>query len=117
VETKTPKGIHFLLIIMTKEERHKILSELWSGKNNPMYGKSAFANKTKEEMEIIGNKISESLKKRKLGKNLRKQIKCIETTEAWLSLEDFAKEKEISISYASKILKRGIFKSLHYKFI
>jgi hypothetical protein len=50
-------------------------------------------------------------------KSIRKQVKCIETTEAWLSLEDFAKEKEISIGYASKILKKGIYKNQHYKFI
>ncbi|MDR2457446.1 MAG: hypothetical protein LBD41_03090 [Clostridiales Family XIII bacterium] len=102
---------------MTREERHQILSNLWSGKNNPMYGKSGFENKTKEEMEIIGRKISESLKSKKLGKNLRKQVKCVETTEAWLSLSEFAKEKRISISYASIILKKGIYKNLHYKFI
>jgi hypothetical protein len=100
-----------------KLETRKKMSESKKGINNPMFGKSAFANKSIEEMKNIKNRISETMKKKKLGKNLRKQIKCIETTEAWLSLKDFAKEKEISESYASKILKRGVYESLHYKFI
>jgi hypothetical protein len=68
--------------------------------------------------EEIKKKIATSLSNNsKVGKNLRKQIKCLETTEAWLSMEDFANEKRISRSYATKILKRGIYKNQHYKFI
>jgi hypothetical protein len=77
-----------------------------------------YGNKTIEEKSVIAEKISRTLKNNsKIGKSIRKQVKCIETTEAWLSLEDFAKEKNISIGYASKILKKGIYKNQHYKFI
>jgi hypothetical protein len=63
-------------------------------------------------------KISETMKNNSsIGKHRRKQIKCIETTEAWLSLTEFAKEKEITLGYASKILKKGSYKGLHYKWV
>ena len=48
-----------------------------SGEKNPMYGKNAFENKTKEEMEEIGKKISEKVS----GKNnpMAKKVICITT--------------------------------------
>jgi len=68
--------------------------------------------------EETKNKISETLKKNPItGKHIRKQVKCVETTEAWLSLKDFAEEKKISMGQASKILKKGIYKNQRYKFI
>lgn len=48
------------------EETKKKLSEMkkgkQSGENNPMFDKSAYENKTKEEIELINKKKSESLK-------------------------------------------------------
>ena len=49
------------------EETKEKISEKVSGKNNPMYGKNAYANKTEEEMEIIGKKISEKVSGEKNG--------------------------------------------------
>jgi hypothetical protein len=45
----------------------KTLSNLRKGKNNPMFGKNAYANKTQEEMDSIGEKISSKLKGLKKG--------------------------------------------------
>ena len=48
------------------EETKRKISEAntgkYSGKNNPMFGKSSYANKTEDEIKEIKRKISESLK-------------------------------------------------------
>ena len=67
------------------EEHKKNLSENHadvSGENNPMYGKNAFAGKTKEEMEEIGKKISESQSKK---------VVCITTCKIFDSIKDAEK--------------------------
>ena len=38
------------------EKTKKIISKLYKGKGNPMYGKNPLAGKTKEEIEIISMK-------------------------------------------------------------
>lgn len=48
-----------------KIELKQAQSERNSGKNNPMYGKSAFINKSSVEMKQIGLKISQKLKNKK----------------------------------------------------
>lgn len=106
-----------ILHFTTLNNMNNLRSEAFKGKNNPRFGHSPYENKTNEEIQEIKDKISTSMKNRKLGKEKRKQVKCIETTEAWLSLTDFAKEKGFSLAYASGILKRGIYKGYHYKFI
>ena len=65
------------LLGKTEEELNsmkKILSQLNSGKNNPMYGKNAYANKTEEEMKEISYKKSIALKGRKLDKETKEKI-------------------------------------------
>ena len=44
------------------EEAKKKISEANKGKNNAMYGKNAYANKSDNEMKMISNKISMNLK-------------------------------------------------------
>jgi hypothetical protein len=107
----------------TKKMKTQLL-EIYGAKgrkwyNNPLTGETKYFSKLEKIPLnwVLGRGKIKRTKTKKMGKNLRKQIKCIETTEAWLSLTDFAREKEISISYASQILKKGIYKDLHYKYI
>jgi hypothetical protein len=104
----------------TKKEKNKSL-EIYGAKgrkwyHNPVTNEAAYFSilDTIPANWIQGRG---KIKRTKPSKNIRKQVKCIETTEAWLSLTDFAREKGISISYASQILEKGIHENLHYKFI
>lgn len=59
------KRIEKLNYFYTTEEGKQLKKErslASSGKNNPMYGKNAYANKTEEEMKEIGQKIRRKLK-------------------------------------------------------
>ena len=56
------------------EEAKQKKSEKMKGKNNPMYGKNAYANKTEEEMEVIGEKISKKLKGKKRSEETKRKI-------------------------------------------
>jgi hypothetical protein len=68
-----------------KQNLAKELSEKRQGKNNPMWKKNAYANKSKEEMKLIGKKISNAIKGKKKGRRIfnviTNEIKVIKDNE------------------------------------
>ena len=64
------------------------------GEKNPMFGKNSFENKTKEEMETIGKKISDKVSKK---------VICITTGETFDRIKDA--EKHYSCSHISLCCK------------
>ena len=90
----------------SKETKRKI-SEAVSGEKNGMWGKNAFAGKTPEEMEIIANKKSNSMKGKNAGEKSgmwgkkgkdsprfgkpapnRRKVICITTCETFDSIKE-----------------------------
>lgn len=122
-------------------ETKKKLSERSSGKNNPMYGKSAMLGKhhteeTKKKLSEIMNskKMNKRLSNASKGKNnpmygvrlpesilekKRKKVLCIETNVIYNSLKEACEKENINISCLSEVCngKQKTTKMKHWMFI
>lgn len=109
------------------EEKRRLLSELRSGCNNPMYGRSGFENKSEDEMKIIGAKITarniEYYKKypdaqKGANNSNHKKVRCIETGEIFDHCLAVCKKYNIPRSTFSCACHNGReVRGYHYEFI
>lgn len=123
------------------DETKKKLSKRFSGKNNPMYGKSARKGKHwsvehKEKLSKIMNspEVHKKLSNANKGKNnpmygvrlpeyilekKRKKVLCIETNKVYNSLKEASEETNISIACLSETCngKQKTSRGLHWKYL
>jgi len=123
------------------EKTKKKISKRVSGKNNPMYGRSAMLGKhhTEETKKILRKKMNsyevhQKLSEKNKGKNnpmygvrlpenilekKRKKVLCVETGKIYNSLTEASKEEKINISCLSETCngKQKTSKGYHWKYI
>ena len=88
------------------EETIQRMSESVSGEKNPMFGKNPYANKTSEEMKIIGEKMSESRKGEKNGMwGKGKKVICTTTGEEFDSINQAATHYKVYKVSKSTIIR------------
>ena len=96
--------------VKQSEETKQKMSEKMKGENNPMFGKNAFENKTKEEMEITRKKMSESHKGKRHSEESKQKMS--ESSKGKNKGRKHSKEhnKKISNSMKGKNAgKKGIY--------
>lgn len=85
-----------------REKTKKIISKLYKGKGNPMYGKNPLAGKTKEEIEIISMKkrISQkgkytNLHRKHVKESCGKKVICISTNKVFDTISEASQKYNV----------------------